>query len=58
MSYRSHLGRSICLALLMSLGLRPHVLAVGGGPAPAPISPRSAATGAWRSTTGATLALR
>ncbi len=58
MPYRSHLGRSLWLGLLMSLGLRPHVLGVGGGPAAAPISPRSAAIGAWRSTTGATLALR
>ncbi len=42
MSYRLHLGRSMCLALLMSLGLPAYVLAVGGGPAPAPVAPRSA----------------
>ncbi len=42
MSYRSDLCRLLCLGLLLSLGLPSHVLAVGGGPAPAPIAPRSA----------------
>lgn len=42
MAHRSSVGWVVCLALLMSLCLSPDVFAVGSGPAPAPVAPRSA----------------
>ena len=42
MRHRSSLGGTVCFALLISLFLPRQVLAVGSGPAPAPVAPRSA----------------
>ena len=42
MTHRSSVGGAICLTLLLSIGLPLQVFAVGSGPAPAPVAPRSA----------------
>lgn len=42
MSSRPSCGGALCLALLVFLCAPPSVQAVGGGPAPAPVAPRSA----------------
>jgi tetratricopeptide (TPR) repeat protein len=42
MSYRSSWSAVVCLALFIALCLPVSVHAVGGGPAPAPVAPRSA----------------